>query len=118
MTLARLIPLDVHGALETALAALMIVAPFALGFTSGALVMSVVAGSLLLAVAVSSQTGGSSVLPLSSHAAVDACFTMALAIGAAGFALSGDVTAGLFFAASALAITLLASLTRYSEKSA
>jgi hypothetical protein len=114
MTLARLIPLDMHGALEAALGALMIVAPFALGFEPAGMVVAVATGALLVSVALASHAD-STVIPVSSHVAFDSFFTAAMAVGAAGFAFAGDVAAAVSFAVSALAFALLGSLTRYSE---
>jgi hypothetical protein len=114
MTIARLIPLDMHGAFEAALGALMIAAPFALGFGPAGMVAAVATGALLLAVAFVAHGGDT--LPVSSHAAVDACFIGGMATGAAALAFSGDVAATSFFAASALGFVLLSSLTRYSER--
>jgi hypothetical protein len=53
MTAFRAVPLHVHGALEVLAAPLLLVAPFALGFTTPAGIVSVAIGVLLLGLALS-----------------------------------------------------------------
>jgi hypothetical protein len=118
MTLARLLPFHIHGALEAALAPVLMVAPFLFGFEPPAAVASVVIGVLILAVALASHAGDESSLPVSTHAAFDVCFAIAMALSAITFAFTGDVAAALFLGPGALALILLVSLTRYSPSPA
>ena len=48
MTLARLVPLPIHAALEVALAPVVIAAPFALGLTPSAYIVAMIIGVLLM----------------------------------------------------------------------
>jgi hypothetical protein len=118
MTLARLLPFHIHGALEAALAMLIMAAPFLLGFEVPAAVASVAIGALILAVALASHAGERSALPISTHAAFDVSFALALAISALAAGLGGDAAAAAFLAPGAFALILLASLTRYSPSHA
>ena len=72
MTAFRAIPLHVHGALEVIAAPILFVAPFALGFSAPAGAVSIIAGVLLLGLALSiygdPQRGS---LPLTAHAGFD-----------------------------------------------
>ncbi len=68
------IPLFVHGVVEYAAAALLIVAPFVLGFESGAATaLSIVVGVVILAIAAATDGPTSLVnqIPLSAHVALD-----------------------------------------------
>ncbi len=120
MTKFRLtaIPVDVHVALELLAAPLLIVAPFALGFSVPAGILSIGLGVLLIGLATSAFGGqtGRGTLPLTAHANFD------LIIGAttfaagflAGFA-AGDYAAGLFLVGFASAHLGLAAITRYTR---
>src|SRR5256885_5681219 len=83
MTLFRAIPIHVHAALEVAAAPLLMVAPFALGFTPLAGAVSIALGVLLLGLATSvygdAQRGS---VPLSAHAGLD--YTLAAGTFVAG----------------------------------
>jgi hypothetical protein len=117
MTLLRLIPIHVHAVLETILAPVLIVAPFAFGFSAPALVASVVLGVLLMGTALSTgaalagQDGG---MRVSAHASLDLGFAAAAAVCTFAFGFSGDPVAGLFFGAVAIIQSFLATATRYS----
>ena len=56
MTLARLIPLPIHAALEVALAPVVIAAPFALGLGPAAYVVALVIGVLLMGTGLATTT--------------------------------------------------------------
>jgi hypothetical protein len=118
MTLARLLPFHIHGALEAALAPLIMAAPFLFGFELPAAIASVVIGVLILAVALASHAGEESTLPVSTHVAFDVCFVVAMSLSAVAFAFAGDVAAAAFLGPGALALILLMSLTRYSPSHA
>src|SRR5436309_1144515 len=57
MTLLRLVPIHVHAVLETLLAPVLIVAPFALGFEPASMIAAVFLGVLLMGTALA--TGAS-----------------------------------------------------------
>ncbi len=90
MTASRAIPIQVHGALEVVAAPLLIVAPFALGFSYLAGALSIALGVVLIGLALSiygdPQRGNR--IPLTAHAGFD--YTLAaitIAVGtAAGIA--------------------------------
>jgi hypothetical protein len=114
MTLARLLPLHIHGALEAALAPVLMAAPFVLGFEAPAAVVSVAIGALMLGAALATHADERPVLPISAHAALDSLFALVLAAGALIFGLDGDAVGGGFMGAVAIAFVLMLSLTRYS----
>jgi hypothetical protein len=121
MTLARLVPLPIHAALEVALAPVVIVAPFALGFDPSALVVAMIIGVLTMGtgLATASQItgrGGPGALRVSAHVDVDLGLALASALAALVFAIGGDVgPAGLFVAVAAAQVLLVAT-TRYSTR--
>jgi hypothetical protein len=121
VTLARLIPLPIHAALEVALAAVVMAVPFALGFEASALVVALVIGVLMMgtglaAAAQISGRDGPGALRVSAHADVDLGLALASACAALIFAIGGEVgAAGLFVTVSA-AQGLLAVTTRYSAR--
>ena len=118
MTIARLLPLHVHGALEMLVALVIMAAPFALGFEPAAMVASVLIGALVLSVALGTHIGDEGALPISTHAAFDVAFAVAMGIGAIAFAIVDDVPPALFLAAGAVSLVLISSLTRYSPEHA
>jgi hypothetical protein len=117
MTLLRLIPIHVHAVLETILAPVLIVAPFALGFSPGALIASVLLGVLVMgtalgtSVALAGQQGG---LRVSAHASLDMGFALAALICSIGFGFLQDPETGLFFGAVAILQAVLTTTTRYA----
>ena len=75
------IPLFVHGVIEYLAAVLLVVAPFAFGFDSGAATaLSIVLGVLILAIAASTDGPTSLVrqIPLGAHVALDFLLVVAL----------------------------------------
>ena len=119
MTLLRLIPVHINAVLETILAPVVIVAPFAFGFSASALVASVVLGVLMMGTALSTSAalagegGGSRV---SAHADVDLGLALSAALAGLVFATGGDVAAAGLFLVAAAAQGLLAATTRYSAR--
>ena len=115
MTALRLVPLQIHSALEL-LAGLAIMAlPFALGLTAAAMVTGVVVGALVAGTALQSLDAGSAPLPISAHLAAD----FGLGIGLAGAAIvfvGTDAAASLMFGAAALAQLALTATTRYTQR--
>jgi hypothetical protein len=118
MTLARLLPFHIHGALEAALAPVIMVAPFLFGFGLPAAIASVLLGVLILAVTLASHIDDDSAIPVSTHIAFDIGFAVAMAVAAIVFAFTGDVAAAAFLGPGALALILLMSLTKYSSRHA
>jgi hypothetical protein len=116
MTAFRAIPINVHAALEMAAAPLLIVAPFALGYSYLAGALSILLGVLLIGLAASvygdSSRGN---LPLSAHAGLD--YTLALAtIGAGAIAgIAGDHVATIFLVGFGSAHMALTASTRFSR---
>ena len=119
MTLLRLIPIHVHAVLETLLAPVILVAPFALGFGPGPMIAAVVLGVVLMGTALATgaslgdraRDGG---LRVSAHASLDLGLALAAVICAVASGLAGDAAAGLFFGAVALLQGALATTTRYA----
>lgn len=117
MTASKAIPIQVHGALEVLAAPLLLVAPFALGFSAAAGLISFAIGAVLIGLAISiyGESGERGTLPLSAHAGFDyllAGTTIALGL-LVGFA--GDPAAGLFlFLFGSAHLGLIAS-TRYTR---
>jgi hypothetical protein len=114
MTLSRLIPLHIHGALEAALAALIMAAPILFGFSTSAMLVSLGLGAVLFGVALLTHAGEQSALPISTHAALDVALSLAMASGAVALGVIDERMASALLAAGALLLVLLASLTRYS----
>jgi hypothetical protein len=117
MTLARLLPLHVHGALEVLVALVIMAAPFVLGFEPAAMIACVLLGALVIGVAFATHIGDDA-LPISTHAAFDIAFAIALGVGAVAFAIVDDGAAAVFMAGSSVSLILLSSLTRYSPSHA
>ena len=118
MSRSRLVPIHVHGALEVLAAPLLLAAPFALGFSVAAGIVSIALGVILVGLA-SSIYGGESergTLPLSAHAGFDYVVAGAtIFVGLiAGFA-TGDTVAGLFLIGFGSAHLALIAGTRYSR---
>jgi hypothetical protein len=103
--------------LEAILAPVLIVAPFAFGFSAPALIASLVFGVLLMGTALSTsaglagQDGG---LRVSAHASFDLGLAAAAVICSFAFGFTVDPVAGLFFGAVAILQGFLATTTRYS----
>jgi hypothetical protein len=115
MTLARLIPLHIHGALEAALAAVIMAAPFVFGFETASMLVAFGVGALMFGIALVTSAGERSTLPISTHAALDIGIAFAMAAGAIMLGLVDDRAAAALLAAGALLLILLTSLTRWSQ---
>jgi hypothetical protein len=121
MTLARLVPLPIHAALEVALAPIVIAAPFALGLGPAAYVVALSIGVLLMGTGLATTTALSGRaapqgLRVSAHVDLDLGIALASAVSALAFAIGGDAAAGGFFGTTAVALGLLAVTTRYSAR--
>ena len=116
MTIARILPLHVHGALEASLALAMMAGAFMLGLDSPALIASFALGGLILTVALATQADDERSLPTSTHHAFDLAFVIAMAGAAVAFAAVGNGAAGALLATGSLGLLLLISLTRWSSR--
>jgi hypothetical protein len=116
MTIARLLPLHVHGALESVLAFALMASALAFGLDAPALVTSLVLGGLILAVALATHADDHDPMPISTHVAFDLLFAMVMGVGAVAFAAVGNAGAAILLSAAAAGLTLLCSLTRYSPR--
>jgi hypothetical protein len=116
MSLFRAIPIHVHAALEVVAAPLLLVAPFALGFSYLAGGLSIALGILLVGLAASVYGDGDrGNLPLSAHAGLD--YTLAGATIAAGIVagIVGDFVATVFLVGFGSAHMALTASTRFSR---
>ena len=107
MTLARLVPLPIHAALEVALASMWSQCPSRSDSKRPRCVVAVVIGVLMMGAGLAAATQGSGrsgpgALRVSAHADVDLGLALASALAGLIFAIGGDVgAAGLFVAAAA-----------------
>jgi hypothetical protein len=121
MTLARLVPLPIHAALEVAMAPIVIAAPFVLGLDGAAYVVALIIGVLLMGTGLATTTllsgrGAPQGLRVSAHVDLDLGIALASAVSALAFAIAGDMAAGGLFAVIAATQGLLAVTTRYSAR--
>ena len=111
--------IQTHAGLELALGAALIVLPFALGLSAGALVVGFALGGLIAGLALAgSEPASRGGLPLLAHSAYD--LAVATALLCAGVALGltdGPRPLILFLAAGLAELTLMLS-TSYSERRA
>ena len=117
MTIFRLIPFALHGAIEFVAGAALLVAPFLFGFTPAGLVVSVLIGALVVGLALSTvadadaRQGG---MPIAAHVGFDRTLVLALLVAAALLGAASDVAAASCLAILALAELALSVTTRYS----
>ena len=113
MAVLRIIPLPIHAALEMLLGLAVGIAPFALGLGVAAAIVGVVAGVLIVGLALQSIDED---LHIAAHLAGDQ--GLALGLGAAGgvMAITGDAVAAGLFATAAVAHLALILVTRYSAR--
>ena len=117
MTALRLIPLPLHSALEMFLGLALGVAPFALGLSAAAAIVGVVAGVLMVGLALQSlDTGAGVSTPIAAHLAGDQGVALGLAAAGGVMAFSGDEIAAALFAGTALVQLLLIAATRYTAR--
>lgn len=114
----RAIPIHVHGALEVAAAPLLLVAPFALGFSVAAAAVSIALGILLVGLAVSIYGGegerGS--LPLTAHAGFDYVLAgLTILVGVVVGLAGRDQIAAIFLVGFGSAHLALTASTRFSR---
>jgi hypothetical protein len=114
MTALRLISLPAHGAAELALGVITLVAPFLLGMGTAGTIVAVVAGALIVGLALS--TLDDRTLRVAQHHTYDYAALAALGVVAVVLAAAGDRAASLYFTA-AMAVQLALNLTtRYSAR--
>jgi hypothetical protein len=119
MTAIRLISLPLHGALEMLVGLFVMAAPVALGLSPAAAVIGVVAGALIVGLALSStgaDAEGRRPLNISAHHAFDYGVAMGLFGAAAVIGIAGDGIAAAVFAAAAVSQLALNLTTRYSAR--
>ena len=118
MTVFRVVPLDVHGALEALFAPALIAAPFLLGFGTATGAVSLALGAVLIGHALSIQ-GDRRAIPLSTHIAFD--YVLASLTIVAGLVLgsaNGEPQATAFMAGFGAAHLALTASTRFSVRGA
>src|SRR3954447_6760796 len=120
LTIARVVPIHIHAAVETLVGPVLMFAPFALDFSPSAMIASFLLGVLMIAVALTTSTTLTPDSPrrssvrVSAHAELDLGITLATAACAIGFGLAGDAAAAGFLGAVAIALSLLGMTTRYT----
>ena len=113
MTALRLIPLPIHSALEMLAGLAIGIAPFALGLSLPATAVGVVAGVLIVGMALQSIDDS---LNLAVHRAADQGVALGMAGAAAVMAATGDGVAAALFAVVAIAHVFLIAATRYTTR--
>ncbi len=115
------IPLFVHGAIEYLAAVVFIVAPFVLGFVSGAATAaSIVVGVAILVVAAvtNSPTGLVKQVPVSVHMVIDFILAGLLIAAPFLFGFSGETAPLAFFIAIGVLHLLITIATRFRPSAA
>jgi len=110
------VPPELHGLLDYVLGAVLVLAPFVLGFDSdAATTVSVVAGIAELAVAVCTDwsRGIVKLIPPAVHGVIDHIFTVALIAAPFIFGFTDDDTATVFFVVLGIGGLLLVLATRF-----
>ena len=119
MTALRLISLPVHGALEMLVGFFMMSAPFVLDLSAAAAMVGVIAGVLVIGLALSStgvEAESRRTIPIATHHAFDYGLVTGLLGVAAILGFTDDRAAAVVFAAAALAQLLLNLTTKYSHR--
>lgn len=114
MTALRLISFPTHAALELAGGLIVLVAPFALGFSAAGLVVSVLLGALIVGLALSAIPVEGRTSPIGAHFAYDRGLAVALLGSSLILGIAGDMTASAFLAGAAVVQAALNLITRYS----
>ncbi|MFL5827697.1 MAG: hypothetical protein ACJ76V_14325 [Thermoleophilaceae bacterium] len=115
MTLTGRMHIQMHAAAEFAFGVLLVAAAFALGLGATPIGIAILAGILLVTLALgATEPGGRGSIPVSAHATYDWAIGFAMLGAGIVFAFAGNLGAfGLFVVAGAIELTL-ASRTRYS----
>jgi hypothetical protein len=97
----------------------LIAVPFLIGLEAAALTIGVAVGVAMFALALAgTETTGRGTLPISAQAVFDRGIAIGLIVVAAIFALSGEPSAALVFAAAGIATVIVTAETRYSASAA
>jgi hypothetical protein len=118
MSLFRGIPIHVHAALEVVAAPLLLVAPFALGFSYAAGTLSIALGVALIGLALSVKGGNGErgSLPLTAHAELDYILAaITIGVGILVGVGVGDLAATVFLVGFGTAHLALTASTRFSR---
>jgi hypothetical protein len=117
MSAFRAIPIHIHGALEVVAAPLLLVAPFALGFSTPVGVLSFGLGVLLIGLGLSvDDQGERGSLPLNAHAGFDYLLAaITIAAGAVAGLVADDFAATVFLVGFGSAHLALTASTRFSR---
>ncbi|HEX8854346.1 MAG TPA: hypothetical protein VF752_02005 [Thermoleophilaceae bacterium] len=115
MTHTGHMPIQMHAAAEFAFGVLLVAAAFALGLGATAIGIAILAGILLVTLALgATEPGGRGSIPVSAHATYDWAIGFGMVAAGIVFAFAGNLGAfGLFAVGGAIEL-LLASRTRYS----
>lgn len=115
MTLVRLISPSLRSAALLAAGFGLLVAPFALGLETSAIVTGTGLGIVMIALAVAgTDTSGRGTLPVSAQAAYDRGLALGLLLVAPIFGLADQTEAMAVFAAVGLVTLIVTGVTRYS----
>jgi hypothetical protein len=113
MTALRPISLPAHAAVELTLGALVMAAPFLLGFGSAGTVVALTTGAVILGLALSAADPSGSV---AAHHAGDQAMAIALLGAALVLGLAGDAIAVVCLGAAGAVQLALNTATRYSAR--
>lgn len=93
----------------------LITIPFMLGLEPAAVATGMIVGVVMVALALAgTEPAGRGTLPVSAQAVYDRGMAIGLMAAAALFALSGELSATLVFAAAGIATLIVTAITRYS----
>ena len=117
MTILRLISPAMRSALILASGLALITIPFMLGLEPAAVATGAIVGIVMVALALAgTESSGRGTLPVSAQAVYDRGLAIGLMAAAALFALSGEQSATLVFAAAGVVTLIVTAITRYSAK--
>jgi len=118
MTLFRLIPLPIHGALELVVGVTAMVASYGLGFSPAGMVIGFFAGAAIVGLALGStpDARGVPALPVATHHAADHGLALGLGGAALLLAAAGDALAAVVLGGLAAVYMLLNVSTRYTAR--
>jgi hypothetical protein len=111
MSTTRRLSLPAHGALELLVGLALLASPFAAGLGAGGLVLGVVAGTLVIGIALL----GADSLPLRTHQALDQTIAVVLLGIAVALAFAQEPAGAAVVGAAAVAELLLVSGTRWTR---
>lgn len=111
--------IEIHAALELALAGALIVVPYAMGLPPGSVMVGIGVGAILAGLAISgSDPRGRGGLPLSAHAAYDWAVATGLVCAGIVLGFAGGPASLILFLAAGFAEYTLAASTSYSASRA